>query len=275
MKTTYELSTEELKIVLKLWMVSVGIPVLDSDQFKIDSNGNITISIEVPIPGELPVTPPVVPVSPVTPPVVVPPVPVTDTDRPRCDKFSTEFTFPAECAYVHGSQDRIPEDVTYENVPGDNGGLTKWGIDAGGHPSLTTDYIKNMTMPEALDQYFLSWQQQKISSLPWPIGEVVHDTYESGGKAIRWLQQTLNEPDPIGAIHWLQKAIAVKVDGVLGPITLGSVEAVINPKQVAHDFLIFRDAYFTGLADSVPHDAQFRQGWLNRDTNLRKYLNLS
>lgn len=278
MKTTYELSTEELKIVLKLWMVSVGIPVLDSDQFSIDPKGKVTISIDVPIPeeGPIPVTPPiippVVPPDPVIPPVIQPP---TDTDRARCDKFSTKFTFPAECAYVHGSHDRIPEDVTYENVPGDNGGLTKWGIDAGGHPLLSSDFIKDMTMQQALDQYYITWNEQKCSTLPSPIGEVVHDTYESGGRPIRWLQQTLDEADPSHAIHWLQSAVNVTVDGMLGPETLGAVAAVTNPSKIALDFLIRRDAYFNGLADSVGHDAQFRQGWLNRDTNLRKYLNLS
>lgn len=261
MKTTYELSTEELKSVLKLWMVSVGIPVLDSDQFKIDSNGNITISIEVPIPGELQVTPPVVPV-PVIPPVVpvspVVPVNPTDIDRPRCDKFSKEFTFPAECAYVHGSQGRIPEDVTYENVSGDNGGLTKWGIDAGGHPLLSSDFIKNMTMQQALDQYYITWTEHACHLLPSPLAECVHDTFESGGHPIAWLQEVLG----------------VTVDSKLGPVTASAAHAS-DTKAIALAFLVHRDSYFMELADNVSHDAQFRQGWLNRDTNLRKYLKLS
>jgi hypothetical protein len=66
MKTTYELTPAELKIIIKGWMKSAGISVYANDTFDIGPGASITISVESPIPGETvtPVTPPVVPATP-------------------------------------------------------------------------------------------------------------------------------------------------------------------------------------------------------------------
>lgn len=181
--------------------------------------------------------------------------PIGSSDKARCDKYTREFTFPAECAIVPHSKGRIPEDVTWEDVAGDNGGVTKWGIDATGHPHLSISYIKNMTMEQALEIYYQSWVAQGCSLLPSPIAEVVHDTFESGGHPVAWLQQVLGLP----------------VDGKLGSQTISAAHAADGHK-VATAFLVKRDSYFTTLAHTVSHDAKFLKGWLNRDNNLRAYI---
>jgi hypothetical protein len=210
-----------------------------------------------PVPTPTPVPAPIVP--PVIPPVApsqIAPEPTPAVDRERCDKYTINFTFPAECAYVKGSAGRIPEDVTWEDVPSDTGGVTKWGIDQTSHQGVD---IKNLTMQQALDIYYKEWLEQKINLLPSPVAECVHDTYESGGHAIKWLQEVLGND--------------LAADGVLGPKTLMAVHES-DPVNTAKEFLVKRDAYFIELADTVAHDAKFKQGWLNRDNNLRKYLGL-
>jgi hypothetical protein len=74
MKTTCELSPAEVKLILKKWMKSVNIPVLDSDTFDIGPDASITISFEAPIPGEEPPVTPIKPVPPITPVAPVSPV---------------------------------------------------------------------------------------------------------------------------------------------------------------------------------------------------------
>lgn len=205
---------------------------------------------------------------PVTPAVPVAPAPVATSapiaagngldSRTLCDSFTKTFTFPDECAFIKGSAGRIPEDVTWEDVPGDDGGVTKWGVDAASHPQFTIDYIKNMTEQQALDQYYVEWRAQGIDKLPHYIAEVVHDTFTTGGHPVIWLQEV----------------IGVTADGAMGPLTVAAV-AQCDARKVAISFLTKRDAYFSALANSIAHDAKFREGWLNRDKNLRKYLGLA
>jgi hypothetical protein len=260
MKINYLLESVDLKAAIEMWMDSQGMPVTDGDEYSVNPDGTVTIVVSKTVaPVVIPL--PVIPIPPIVvpPPVIISPAPPlvptapTDSDRVRCDKFTAEFTFPAECAYHHGGS-RIPEDVISEDVPGDNGGLTKWGIDQYSHSGVD---IKNLTMQNALDIYYGEWCNQKCNLLPTPIAECVHDTFESGGHPVQWLQQTLG----------------IIVDGELGPITAAAANAA-DPKATATAFLLLRDEYFIHLADNVAHDAQFKTGWLNRNINLRKYLGL-
>jgi hypothetical protein len=254
MKTTYELGSDDLKAALIPYMLAVGKPVSLTDDFTVDAQGNVTIVVTTPPLVVIKVSPPATQAPIVSPsPPLVPTAPAVPTDRARCDAFTAGFTFPAECAYHHGGS-RIPEDVISEDVPGDDGGLTKWGIDQASHAGVD---IQNLSMQQALDIYYAEWTQQKCNLLPSPIAEVVHDTFESGGHPVQWLQQVLG----------------VTVDGQLGPVTAAAAHAAPG-KTVALAFLERRDVYFNELADTVGHDAQFRKGWLNRDQNLRKYLGL-
>ncbi len=230
-------------------MSAQGTPVTDSDEYSVDPAGMVTIVVASAVARGLPVTRIDIPVIVSPAPALVP----TNNDRARCDAFTTGFTFPSECAFHHGGS-RIPEDVISEDVPGDNWGLTKWGLDQYSHSTLD---IKNLTMQNALDIYYAAWLSQKCNLLPTPIAECVHDTFESGGHPIQWLQAILG----------------VTVDGILGPLTVEAANAAPG-KPTALAFLERRDAYFNELADSVSHDAQFRVGWLNRNKNLRKFLEL-
>jgi lysozyme family protein len=179
-------------------------------------------------------------------------LPSDGSDFARFSKFLLHSILPSECAYVKGSKERIPEDVTWEDVPGDSGGVTKWGVDQSSHRGVD---IKNLSLADAEAIYYKEWEEHKCNLLPTPIAEVVFDTFTTGGHPIVWLQEVLG----------------VTVDAALGPNTLGEA-AKSDPLNTANSFLVKRDQYFTSLADSVSHDRKFLAGWLNRDKNLKAYI---
>jgi Glycosyl hydrolase 108/Predicted Peptidoglycan domain len=180
------------------------------------------------------------------------PLAADGTDLARFSRFLLHSILPSECAYVKGSKERIPEDVTWEDVPGDSGGVTKWGVDQSSHRGVD---IKNLSLADAEAIYYKEWEEHKCNLLPTPIAEVVFDTLTTGGHPIVWLQEVLG----------------VTADGVLRPNTVGEA-AKSDPLKTANSFLVKRDQYFTSLADSVSHDRKFLAGWLNRDKNLKAYI---
>ena len=196
---------------------------------------------------------PVLPASPdASTPSPAPTLAADGTDFARFSRFLIHSILPSECAYVKGSKERIPEDVTWEDVPGDSGGVTKWGVDQSSHRGVD---IKNLSLADAEAIYYKEWEEHKCNLLPTPIAEVVFDTHTTGGHPIVWLQEVLE----------------VTADGVLKPNTLEAA-AKSDPLKTANSFLVKRDQYFTSLADSVSHDRQFLAGWLNRDKNLKAYI---
>jgi type VI secretion system secreted protein VgrG len=182
--------------------------------------------------------------------------PPTPTDR--FHEFII-FILQRECAYARGSKERIPEDVVVENVPGDSGGLTKFGIDQASHPNVR---ISTLTLAQAEEIYFSEWQKHRCDELLPPIGEIVFDAFVTGGQPIIWLQRALNAVDG-------EKIVA---DGHIGPMTISAVEVMQNKKAIGNKMLEYRDAYFTSLGEKYPHDRKFVPGWLNRDKELRDWI---
>jgi lysozyme family protein len=58
---------------------------------------------------------------------------------------------------------------------------------------------------------------------------------------------------------WLQKAVGVKMDGIIGPVTIAAVNAA-DPLQVIMRFNSYRLSYFTALSTWET----FGRGWANR-----------
>lgn len=176
---------------------------------------------------------------------------MSTSDYTRFQKFIL-FILESECAYAKGSRRRIPEDVVWENVPGDNGGVTKYGVDQRSHPGVD---IKNLSLDAAEGIYYKEWLGHRCDELTSPIAECVFDAFVTGGRPIQWLQQVLG----------------VQADGYIGPKTLAAAKAS-KPLETAQGILVMRDAYFKGLANSQAHDRQFLDGWLARDTDLKKLI---
>ncbi len=205
---------------------------------------------------------PVVEVKPDPPTPVKPDPQVPQPATPSSDRFENfiMFVLQRECAYAPHSKERIPEDVVTENVPGDYGGPTKFGIDQASHPSVR---VPSLTLGQAKEIYLQDWNAHKCNLLPTPLGEIVFDSFVTGGKPIMWLQQALNA---------VGDNCKLKVDGGIGPMTLAAVETAPSKKAVGNKMLEYRDEYFKSLGEKYSHDERFITGWLNRDKELLTWI---
>lgn len=146
------------------------------------------------------------------------------------------------------------EGEKYENVPGDPGGPTKFGIDQRSHPTVN---IRNLTRNQAKEIYRREyWAQVAGDQLPGRIAWALMDIDVNGG-------------DEIG---WLQEIVGTKVDRRLGPITIAAAKKA-NDKEVAKALLDRRERYYRSLG-AKPNFKKFLKGWLNRNNSLRNILSV-
>jgi lysozyme family protein len=153
--------------------------------------------------------------------------------------------------------------VVTENVAGDSGGLTKYGIDHASHPGVD---IANLTRAQAIAIYHDEWKWRNLDALPEKLAVALFDVWVNGGYAVKWLQTALNKffvPAP--GLHPLI------VDGDLGAKTLAAV-ATCDQGAVLRYFINERDARFESLAANNRQGRQFLKGWEQRDRDLATYL---
>lgn len=133
--------------------------------------------------------------------------------------------------------------------PEDPGGLTRWGISQRAYPE---EDIRNMTEARAKDLFRRDyWEPIQGDRLPDAVAIALADcAFNQGvGTAIRLLQTALN----------------VKVDGVLGPITLGMAQRNGDTDHL-NEFLSRR------LLRYANGQARFRRGWFLRILRLKDAL---
>ncbi len=146
--------------------------------------------------------------------------------------------------------------VVAENVSGDSGGVTKYGIDASAHRGVD---IANLTRAGAVDIYWNEWRSYGIEALPEKIAIAQFDVRVNGGYASKWLQVALNE---------VCKA-DLTVDGTLGPATFAAALSCAQDAVVRY-FIRERDARFESIATGSR--AKFLKGWEQRDRDLERFL---
>ena len=136
----------------------------------------------------------------------------------------------------------------YSNNPEDAGGETMWGITARvarahGYTGDMKDLPQETAKRIAKEDY---WDPYHCDDLPAIIAFQVLDTAYNGGHTVMWLQQ----------------AVGVLADGVMGPITVKAVQ-VANPYIVVMRFLAYRLKYMKD-ARKWPY---FSRGWADRIAN--------
>lgn len=87
------------------------------------------------------------------------------------------------------------------------------------------------------------WDRFKCDLMPYPIAYQVFDTAYNGGKPIQWLQE----------------AVGVAADGIIGPVTLAAVKAADTGRVVA-SFNASRIRYLTSLKNWAANS----RGWALR-----------
>ncbi|TWG93582.1 putative secretion activating protein [Luteimonas sp. J16] len=126
---------------------------------------------------------------------------------------------------------------------------TKFGIAANTYPQLD---IKNLTRDQAVEIYRRDfWEAAKCDRLPPAVG-------------FQLLDGAVNSGIP-QATRWLQRAVGVADDGILGPVTLAAIRAA-DPNDLVLLFNAQRIEFMTRLSTWAVHGA----GWMRRiATNLR------
>ncbi len=180
------------------------------------------------------------------------------------DNFShaLAFVFRHECVYEAGHQDDLAF-VTCENVPGDAGGCTKYGIDAADHPGID---IPNLTLGQATAIYRDGeWRQCHCDELPQGIDTAVFDCAVNNGVRVAGIL--------------LQRAINacgrhVAIDGEIGPKTIGAAAVICQASKwgLIRHLLELRREHYADIVLQHPRDGEFLHGWLNRVTDLEQYL---
>jgi lysozyme family protein len=184
----------------------------------------------------------------------------------------------------------------YVDDPKDRGGATKYGIslrflaaegqfDANGDGFADFDLdmdgdidgkdIRMLTLGDARLLYLkFFWRPLDIESLPRPIGEMVFDQAVNGGAmaAKKMLQQAINTCLRKAAIV-RQRDGLLAVDGAIGPVTRGRLQAVLQYPALGMPALVeaYRDAVrnrYRAIVARNPSQKRFLAGWLARADEL-------
>lgn len=127
----------------------------------------------------------------------------------------------------------------------DDGGPTNWGITEAvarrnGYSGDMRDLPRDVAMNIAQKEYWLLNHCDQFSD---EVAFQVLDAAYNGGSPARWLQ----------------KAVGVPVDGVIGPVTIQAVNSA-NQDKVVMRFLSYRLTYLTSLSVWQTYG----KGWSNR-----------
>ena len=151
--------------------------------------------------------------------------------------------------------------------PLDNGGATNKGVtiatwrsvgyDKDGDGDIDVADLKKLTDSDVLNRvlkphYWDRWKADEIASQP--VANILVDwVWGSGANGIKIPQRVLG----------------VKVDGVVGPLTLAAVNAA-DPKEFFDLIKKEREAFLYRIVERDPSQKRFIKGWLNR-LNAIKY----
>jgi lysozyme family protein len=131
----------------------------------------------------------------------------------------------------------------YVNDPRDPGGETNWGIAKRSYPFLD---IRTLSRPAAIEIYRRDfWQAIGADKFHPAIGFQLLDAAVNHG--------------PGAAARWLQRAVGVADDGMVGPVTRKAVQAA-DPADVVARLLAERLDFYTRLSTWPVYG----RGWARR-----------
>ena len=140
----------------------------------------------------------------------------------------------------------------YVNDPDDPGGETNFGIAKRSHPDVD---IKNLTKDGAKEIYYQDyWIKNRVTQMPEDLKHIYFDmcVNQGRGRAVKILQQSANA-----------KGANLKVDGGLGPKTIGALNGVELERVRA-----YRIKYYADLVTRKPDLEKFYFGWFRRGSEV-------
>ena len=142
----------------------------------------------------------------------------------------------------------------YVNHPNDPGGETYKGISRRAHPNWKGWQLidQKKPVPEQLVQEFYYnnyWVLLKCDEMPYPVGEYLFDFGVNAGIS--------------RAVITVQRALNIKADGVLGPVTIGAIQKQ-DPQKLMYELLKERVGYYTTITMQNSRFQVFFLGWIRR-----------
>jgi lysozyme family protein len=156
----------------------------------------------------------------------------------------------------------IGEEGGYTDDPDDPGGETNWGISRAAYPDVD---IKNLTRAGAEAIYIRDYWSLQTASGAW---QAVSGDDLPPVLALMTFDAAVNN-GIVRAREWLQAAVGVPTDGLLGPQTMGALHAALaDPTMgadgVAAEFLARRIDFMASLSTWQ----YFGLGWSRRLAGL-------
>lgn len=124
---------------------------------------------------------------------------------------------------------------------------TKYGISAASYPDVK---IQTLSIEGVKDIYHTDfWKKANIDKLPKHLQVSVFDSVVNHGIK--------------GGIRILQRALNIKNDGIVGPITIKASKKLLEAK-----FLLYRLNFYIDLILKKPELTKYINGWRNRIIKL-------
>jgi lysozyme family protein len=155
------------------------------------------------------------------------------------------------------------EEGGFTNNPADPGGATNHGITLYtyevycakiGKAKPTVQDLKKLTQPVWLNivktMYWDMWQADKINNQS--VAEILVDWYYNSG---------------IWGIKIPQKLLALKEDGIVGAITLSTINSM-NQEKLFTMIYNARKTFYINIVKNNPKESIFLKGWMNRLANF-------
>ena len=153
----------------------------------------------------------------------------------------------------------------YTNDPSDHGGATNKGITQREYSEwLRVNHLPKRNVADILNadvrEIYWSeyWLEGRCDRMPWPLCLAHFDACVNVG---------------VGqAAKFLQRALCVRDDGVIGPRTLEALKGAIEkdpPCAVAERLVEQREPFYRRLAENEVSQQRFLEGWLNRVEKLK------
>lgn len=181
----------------------------------------------------------------------------------RQDKIADNATFKAALKHTLRFEGGVSRDI---RDPGNRGGnatnmgiiqttLNSWTASHGKPPQLTTQ-LSAETIEQIYHERY--WLAGKCNRLPETIAAIHFDTCVNMGVG--------------AATRFLQKALGVEADGVLGPRTVAALAAA-DQDALLKSYCDLRERAYINLAKSEKY-AGFLTGWMNRLNALRQFYDI-
>lgn len=153
----------------------------------------------------------------------------------------------------------------YVNDPDDRGGATNYGVTQRTYDKWRARYgfeprdVLMISDAEVDAIYLTYWDAAGADRYDWPLNAIMFDMAVNHG--------------PTAARKILQRALGVTADGIVGPVTRGSMEALATD-SLANEVLWARVGRYRQLS-RTPGQVKFLAGWLWRVEHLRDELALN